>query len=112
KLGCTWSSGCRGDQLPPLAYTDAAVYTQLKRALTVLFTLPGIPYLYMGDEVAFGGGSDPDMRRNMVFAEPELAPLVMAKPGSTAATLTEQQIDLRDWVRKLGALRTSSKALR
>ena len=31
--------------------------------------MPGVPYLYMGDEVAFGGGSDPDMRRNMLFGE-------------------------------------------
>jgi glycosidase len=112
KLGCTWASGCRGDALPPLAYSDPAVYTRLQRALTVLYTIPGIPYLYMGDEVAFGGGADPDMRRDMVFAESELRPLVMSRPGAGPATLTAAQIALRDFVRKLGAARTSSKAIR
>lgn len=112
KLGNLWSAGARDEQLPPLAYDDDAVYAKLKRALTVLYSLPGIPYLYMGDEAAFAGGGDPDMRRNMIFAETELAPLVMAKPGAQPATLTQKQIDLRDWVRKLGAARATSKALR
>jgi neopullulanase len=112
KLGCSWASGCRDDELPPFTYTEPVVFQRLKRALTVLYTLPGIPYLYMGDEVAFGGGGDPDMRRDMVFAESELAPLVMSKPGVPAKTLSAQQLDLRDWVRKLGAARTASRALR
>ncbi|MDB4935950.1 MAG: Periplasmic alpha-amylase [Labilithrix sp.] len=112
KLGCSWSSGCRDDALPPVSYTDAAVYTKLKRALTVLYSLPGVPYLYSGDEVAFPGGNDPDMRRNMRFEESDLAALHMAKPGSSPAALIPQQIELRDWARKLGATRSASRALR
>ena len=112
KLGCSWSAGCRGDQLPPVSYTDPAVYAKLKRALTVLYSLPGVPYLYSGDEVAFPGGNDPDMRRNMLFAEPELQSLEMAKPGGSPATLSQQQTDLRDWARSLGATRTASRAIR
>ncbi len=112
KLGCSWASGCRDGDLPPLAYGDPGVYTKLKRALTVLYTIPGVPYLYAGDEVAFGGGGDPDMRRNMLFAETELSGVQMAKPGSTPPSLTSQQVDLRDWVRTLGATRTESRALR
>jgi glycosidase len=112
KLGCAWASGCRGDQLPPAVYTDPVVYERLKRALTVLYTMPGVPYLYMGDEVAFPGGGDPDMRRDMRFAEADLAGLQMSKPGSSPAALTAQQIDLRDWVRKLAATRVGSRALR
>jgi glycosidase len=112
KLANSWSAGFRGADLPPLVYDDDAVYVKLKRALTVLYSMPGVPYLYMGDEAAFPGGNDPDMRRNMLFAETDLAPLIMAKPGAQPATLTPKQIDLRDWVRKLGATRTSSKALR
>ena len=84
KLGCSWSSGCRDDQLPPVNYTDPAVYTKLKRALTVLYSMPGVPYLYSGDEVAFPGGNDPDMRRNMKFEESALASLQMTKPGARA----------------------------
>jgi glycosidase len=112
KLGCSWSSGCRGDQLPPVNYTDPQVYTNLKRALVVLFSMPGVPYLYSGDEVAFPGGNDPDMRRNMLFEESELTGLEMAKPGGQPAVLTAQQTDLRDWARKLGVARVGSRALR
>ena len=112
KLGCAWSSGCRDGQLPPVNYTDPVVYTKLKRALTVLFSMPGVPYLYAGDEVAFPGGNDPDMRRNMLFAESDLAALQMAKPGGAPATLIAPQIDLRDWARKLGETRKGSRALR
>jgi glycosidase len=111
KLGCLWTNGCRGPQLPPLAYTDPQVYVKMKRALTVLYTMPGVPYLYMGDEVAFGGGGDPDMRRNMIFEE-SLADVEMAPQGSSPAALTDAQRDLREWVRKLGATRTASHALR
>lgn len=112
KLGCAWSSGCRDDQLPPASYTDPAVYTKLKRALTVLYTMPGVPYLYAGDEVAFPGGGDPDMRRNMRFEESALASVQMAKPGAPIVPLITQQIDLREWTRKLGATRSASRALR
>lgn len=112
KLGCSWASGCRDDQLPPVNYTDPAVYTRLKRALTVLYSLPGVPYLYAGDEVAFPGGGDPDMRRDMRFEEGELASLQMAKPGAQVTPLIAQQIDLRNWTRKLGETRKASRALR
>ena len=112
KLGCSWSSGCRDDQLPPVAYTDGVVYKRLKRALTVLYTMPGVPYLYSGDEVAFPGGNDPDMRRNMRFEESDLASVQMAKPGTTPVALNGQQVDLRDFARKLGAARSTSRALR
>jgi glycosidase len=112
KLGCSWSAGCRDDQLPPVNYTDPAVYTKLKRALTVLYSMPGVPYLYSGDEVAFPGGNDPDMRRNMKFEESGLQTLQMVKPGATLVPLIPQQIDLRDWARKLGATRAASRALR
>jgi alpha-glucosidase len=112
KLGCSWASGCRDDQLPPAAYTEGYVYEKLRRALTVLYTLPGVPYLYQGDEVAFPGGGDPDMRRDMRFAEAELASLQMKKPGANVIALTNDQIALRDWVRKLGAARTASRAIR
>jgi len=111
KLGCLWSQGCRDEQLPDLAYADPQVYVKLKRALTVLYTLPGVPYLYAGDEVAFGGGGDPDMRRDMLFGE-GLEGLEMTRPGTAPKRLTAPQADLRRWVRALGALRTGSRAIR
>lgn len=111
KLGCRWAEGCRDEQLPPLAYSTPAVYERLERALTVLYTLPGIPFLYQGDEVAFGGGADPDMRRDMLFGG-ELTALEMSRPGRARATLTAAQIGLRAHARKLGAVRTESRAVR
>jgi neopullulanase len=111
KLGCLWSNGCRDQDLPPLAYSSPDVYVKLKRALTVLYSMPGVPYLYMGDEVAFGGGGDPDMRRNMLFGE-GLEGLHMSKPGTQPPSLTGQQADLREWVRKLGGARNASRAIR
>lgn len=110
KINCTWSSGCRDADLPPLAYDNPDVYVRLKRGLTVLYTLPGVPYLYAGDEVAFGGGPDPDMRRNMLFGE-GLGSVEMAKTGTPPA-LTAAQTDLRSFTRTLGATRTSTRALR
>lgn len=112
KLSCSWASGCRDDQLPPASYTEGYVYEKLRRALTVLYTLPGVPYLYQGDELAFPGGGDPDMRRDMRFAETELASLQMKKPGANVVALSGEQVALRDFVRKLGATRSASRALR
>ena len=74
--------------------------------------MPGVPYLYSGDEVAFPGGNDPDMRRNMRFEESDLASVQMAKPGTTPVALNGQQVDLRDFARKLGAARLGSRAIR
>ncbi|HVH45873.1 MAG TPA: alpha-amylase family glycosyl hydrolase [Labilithrix sp.] len=112
KLGCTWASGCRGDALPPATYTEPVVFQRLRRALTVLYTLPGVPYLYAGDEVAFGGGPDPDMRRDMRFAETALATVQMHKPGAAVLPLSSEQVALLEFARKLGTTRTASRALR
>ena len=40
---------------------------KLAAALQIL--LPGMPMIYYGDEVALGGGPDPDCRRGMLWAE-------------------------------------------
>ena len=39
------------------------------QAMTLLFTLPGSPLLYYGDEKMMDGGNDPDCRRGMIFDE-------------------------------------------
>jgi glycosidase len=38
---------------------------RLRLALVALFTLPGIPQIYTGDELGILGGNDPDNRRDM-----------------------------------------------
>jgi len=42
---------------------------RLRIALTVLFTLPGAPMVYYGDEVGMLGENDPDCRRPMAWEE-------------------------------------------
>lgn len=76
--------------------TDPQVYAKQRVALGALFTLPGAPVLYYGDEVALAGRSDPDSRRVM--------------PAESA--LSDLQTRTRDFVRTLGRARACSDALR
>jgi glycosidase len=71
-------------------------YQRLALGLALLFTVPGIPVLYYGDEVALAGASDPDSRRVM----PDLA------------LLSTRQRRVLDVARRLGTLRTNLEALR
>lgn len=75
---------------------DAEPYQRLQVALALIFTLPGIPVLFQGDEIGLAGANDPDCRRVMP-AEDELNP---------------HQIAVRETVRALGRLRRASVALR
>lgn len=53
---------------PRLRWTihDAA---QRKLALVAQFTLPGVPFVYYGEEIGMDGGHDPDCRRPMIWDE-------------------------------------------
>ena len=71
-------------------------YRRQMVGLAALFTLPGIPTLYYGDEIGLAGQNDPDSRR--VFpAESALLPIQREVLSTTEA---------------LGELRRCSKALR
>jgi glycosidase len=50
---------------PPAAPRDELPYRKLGLGLTLLYTLPGLPVLYYGDEVGLAGANDPDSRRVM-----------------------------------------------
>ena len=70
-------------------------------ALVALFTLPGIPQLYYGNEIAMYGGRDPDNRRDMpswAFDEKGRAALhpedSLGTPAETFA-LVQQLVRLR-----------------
>ncbi len=76
--------------------TDPAVYARTQMALAMLYTLPGAPVLYYGDEVALAGKSDPDSRR------------VMPDESSLGALQTATRV----LVRTLGKARACSDALR
>jgi glycosidase len=81
---------------PAGAPTSPEPYRRQALAFALLFTLPGLPTVYYGDEVGLSGAGDPDSRRVMPADE----------------TLSAAQLSLRDAVRRLGTLRRCSVALR
>ena len=81
---------------PPQPPAGSPAYARQRLALGLIFSLPGMPVLYYGDEVALAGASDPDSRRVM--------PAPDALSPDLAATLALTQ--------KLGKLRAGSAALR
>jgi glycosidase len=82
---------------PPPQPTAAEPYQRQLLALTLMLTLPGLPVLYYGDEVALAGATDPDSRR--------VLPDVLG-------TLPPAQAGLLAQVSRLGRLRRCSDALR
>ncbi len=68
--------------------TQPEPYERLALAFAVMFTNPGIPLVYYGDEVGLAGGGDPDNRRMMPWAG-----------------LNTHQTALRDRVTALGRIR-------
>lgn len=64
--------------------------TRWKMALTYLYTVPGIPIVYYGSEIALAGGEEPDNRRLMGFKADK---------------------EIIDYVTKLGELRQELPAL-
>lgn len=81
---------------PPGDPPSDAPYQRLELGLALLFTLPGIPVLYYGDEIGLAGATDPDSRRVM----PRLS------------ELSPRQAHVLDVAKKLGALRAATAALR
>jgi glycosidase len=81
---------------PPPQPTDSNVYARTKMALAFILTLPGLPVLYYGDELAMAGAGDPDCRR------------VLPDPSA----ITSPQADVRAVVARLGKLRRCSVTLR
>ncbi|MEW5740955.1 MAG: alpha-amylase family glycosyl hydrolase [Myxococcota bacterium] len=80
---------------PPAVPGYRRPFERLANAFVFLFTSPGAPLLYYGDEVGLPGAGDPDNRRTMTWAG-----------------LTADQLWLRGRVEKLGELRKRHAALR
>lgn len=53
----------------PVLPDDRMPFDKLVNALTFIFTLPGIPIIYQGDEIGIPGANDPDNRRMMRFGD-------------------------------------------
>ena len=66
----------------------------LRLAATILFTYPGVPCVYYGDEIGLDGRGDPDNRRYMLW------------------DVQEWNRELREFYRTLIRLRSTSPALR
>jgi glycosidase len=79
----------------------------LRNALTIAFTVRGIPLLYYGDEIAMPGGNDPDNRRDFPGGwrgDP--------RDAFAPAGRTPEENAAYEHVRKVAALRRASPALR
>lgn len=84
---------------PPAQPAELEPYKRHQIALTLLFTLPGIPVLYYGDEIGLAGAGDPDSRR--------VLPDVLSEP-----TLPSFQRAVLAHAKRLGVLRTCLPVLR
>ena len=69
-------------------------YAKMRLLMSYLMSVPGIPCVYYGDEIADVGGNDPDNRRMMRFDG-----------------LNEQEQRTRDWTSTWAKLRTSHMAM-
>ncbi len=67
---------------------------KLRLAYLILFTFPGAPAIYYGDEVGIEGGADPDNRRTFSWNE------------------AEWKIDILQWVKRLIRVRNNQNSLR
>jgi glycosidase len=86
--------------------SEDEIRRRLLLALDLIFTLPGIPQLYYGDELGMYGGGDPDNRRDLpAWAEDAAA---RAQPHPGVAVAGSDVVFAR--VQKLAALRTSVAA--
>jgi glycosidase len=86
--GDSWSS--------PKQPLDPIVYEKQRLALAAMFTLPGAPVLYYGDEVGLAGRGDPDCRRVMPSEQ----------------ELSDEQRQTRTLAQRLGQVRACSRTLR
>jgi glycosidase len=82
---------------PPPQPTVDGPYLRHFLAMTFMLTLPGLPVIYQGDEVALAGAGDPDCRRVM---------------PDVLGTLPPRQAAMLDNVSRLGRLRRCLPALR
>lgn len=96
-----------GNHDTPRFLTDAGgSAAMLKLAQGLDLTLRGTPLIYSGDEIAMGGGNDPDNRRDFPGGFPG-----DPQSGFTRAGRTAEQQDVFSWTSGIVALRKAHPAL-
>ncbi len=103
---CRWPGAGACSSLPSTP-TDPAVLNRIARSFTALYAMPGIPFIYYGDEIAMPGGNDPDNRHDMIW-EGALSSVAMG--GAT--TLSAAQRGLHDHIAAVARARLASAAMR
>lgn len=93
--------------IPRFMNEKGATVAGLKLAQTFIMTTRGAPQLFYGDEIAIGGGGDPDNRRDFPGGFPGDAHNAFTKEGRTA----EQQ-EVFEHVRRLARVRAELEPLR
>ncbi|HTJ43575.1 MAG TPA: alpha-amylase family glycosyl hydrolase [Kofleriaceae bacterium] len=92
---------------PGLGVSEDEIRRRVMLALDLIFTLPGIPQLYYGDELGMYGNGDPDNRHDLpAWAEDATA---RAQPHAGEAVAGSELIYAR--VQRLAQLRTTTPAL-
>ncbi|MBV72086.1 MAG: hypothetical protein CMH52_12230 [Myxococcales bacterium] len=97
---CRYSDAC--DTALPSVTNNALDYRRLRIIWGLLYAAPGLPMLYYGDEIAMPGGNDPDNRRSLPWQNLNGAEFDMS--------LTAQQVDHYDFMRRLGRARLENNA--
>ena len=92
---------------PGWGVPESEIRARYLLALDLIFTLPGIPQLYYGDEIGMYGAGDPDNRRDLPAWATDASARAQPHPGQAVAGSAA----IFDRVRKLAALRTTTPAL-
>lgn len=92
--------------LPGYGVAEDEIRRRLMLGLDLIFTLPGIPQLYYGDELGMYGGADPDNRRDLPSWATD--PTLRAQPHPGVAVAGSAIVYAR--VQKLSALRRTVPA--
>lgn len=92
---------------PGVAVSEDEIRRRYHMALAALFTLPGIPQLYYGNELGMYGGGDPDNRRMM----PSWAWDAAGRTGTHTGQAPPDSQRTFELTRQLIALRKAERAL-